>query len=287
MIPKIIHYCWFGGNPLPESAKKCIASWKKYFPDYKIMEWNESNFDIHVSAYVEEAYKEKKWAFVSDYARFWIIYRYGGLYFDTDVEVIRPFDEILASGPFMGCEYLLDSNFRVGVNPGLGLGAEAGMSFYKELLDFYKNIHFLNDNGEQNKNTIVDYTSLLLGKHGWVPDNSIQNVAGITIYPSEYFCPLDYMTGKLTITKHTFSIHHYTASWLNSTEELIIKISIFFTSHLGKKIGHRVARVIDFPLRVKNKIDILGFIRTIYFALNKCRNVFQDIFVKLRSSKNE
>ena len=104
MIPKIIHYCWFGRGPLPELAQKCIASWKKYLPDYEIKEWNEDNFDVNIIPYTAEAYKAKKYAFVSDYARFWILYRYGGIYFDTDVEVIRPMDDIIERGNFMGFE---------------------------------------------------------------------------------------------------------------------------------------------------------------------------------------
>ena len=131
MIPKIIHYCWFGHNPLPELAKKCIASWKNYFPDYEIKEWNESNFDVNAIPYTEEAYKQKKYAFVSDYARFWILYHYGGLYFDTDVEVIKPMNEIIERGPFMGCENtaknrnkVVDSSgLELGVNPGLVIGS--------------------------------------------------------------------------------------------------------------------------------------------------------------------
>ena len=104
MIPKIIHYCWFGRNPLPESAIKCINSWKKFFPDYEIKEWNEDNFDVNIIPYTKEAYEAKKYAFVSDYARFWILYHHGGLYFDTDVEVIKAMDDIIELGPFMGVE---------------------------------------------------------------------------------------------------------------------------------------------------------------------------------------
>lgn len=103
-IPKVIHYCWFGGNPLPSLAEKCIASWRKYLPDYEIKRWDESNFDVNIIPYTKQAYEAKKYAFVSDYARFWILYNYGGLYFDTDVEVIRSMDDIIAAGPFMGCE---------------------------------------------------------------------------------------------------------------------------------------------------------------------------------------
>lgn len=139
MIPKVINYCWFGGNPLPASAQKCIASWRKYLPDYEIKEWNESNFDVNIIPYTAEAYKAKKYAFVSDYARFWILYRYGGLYFDTDVEVIRNMDDIIANGAFMGLEKKQAgaTPTQLGVAPGLGLGVNPGLGLYKELLDVY------------------------------------------------------------------------------------------------------------------------------------------------------
>ena len=127
MIPKIIHYCWFGRNPLPESALKCIASWRKFFPDYEIVEWNEDNFDVNTIPYTAQAYAAKKYAFVSDYARLKILYDHGGLYFDTDVEVIKPFDDILAGGAFMGCE--LTAAQGCAVNPGLGLGVSAVRDF--------------------------------------------------------------------------------------------------------------------------------------------------------------
>ena len=124
MIPKIIHYCWFGRGPLPELAQKCIASWKKYLPDYEIKEWNEDNFDVNIIPYTAEAYKAKKYAFVSDYARFWILYKFGGIYFDTDVEVIRPIDDIVERGNFMGFEtdpsLTNDDASKASVAPGLG-----------------------------------------------------------------------------------------------------------------------------------------------------------------------
>ena len=137
MIPKVIHYCWFGGNPLPEFAIKCIDSWRKYMPDYEIKEWNESNFDVNIIPYTKEAYEAKKYAFVSDYARFWILYHYGGVYFDTDVEVIRPLDEIIERGAFMGCEIDgQDPHYGdIAVNPGLGLAVKAGHQVYKAILE--------------------------------------------------------------------------------------------------------------------------------------------------------
>lgn len=217
MIPKIIHYCWFGGNSLPESAKKCIESWRKYLPDYEIKEWNESNFDVNIIPYTAEAYKAKKYAFVSDYARFWILYKYGGLYFDTDVEVIKNMDDIIAKGPFMGCEN--EAQFGVmpknlGVNPGLGLGGEAGLGLYCEILTLYDNKHYFLPDGTYSRETVVTITTGLLCEKGLKCTNDMQIVDGVWIYPKEYFCPKDYQSGKLHITQNSCSIHHYTATWI-------------------------------------------------------------------------
>lgn len=231
MIPKIIHYCWFGGNPLPKSAQKCIASWKKYFPDYEIKEWNESNYDVNKVLYTKQAYKAKKYAFVSDYARFDILYTYGGVYFDTDVEVIRPFDEILKNGAFMGCEIdvntAIDKNPGLGiaVAPGLGIAATPGLSIYKEILNSYNNYRFINDDGTYNTTTVVRYTTDILAKNGLRAVAGIQNIADITIYPKEYFNPLDDTTGKLVVTENTHSIHWYSKTWLTKGEILRSKIT--------------------------------------------------------------
>lgn len=213
MIPKKIHYCWFGRNPLPSMAVKCIESWKKYLPDYEIIEWNEDNFDVNMIPYTKEAYEAKKYAFVSDFARFWILYRHGGLYFDTDVEVIKPMDEIISQGAFMGCEQDYDSPNGITVAPGLGLGAFPGMSIYKEFEDFYGKMHFINADGTLNQATIVEYTTDCLKKHGLSNIVGIQKVADLNIYPSRYFCPISVADGKLRITADTYSIHHYAQSW--------------------------------------------------------------------------
>ncbi len=217
MIPKVIHYCWFGGNPLPKSAQKCIASWRKHLPDYEIKEWNESNFDVNIIPYTAEAYKAKKYAFVSDYARFWILYKYGGLYFDTDVEVIKNMDDIIAKGPFMGCENEAKAGATpalLGVAPGLGLGVNPGLGLYKEILDDYEKSDFVKENGEYDLTTIVERTVGFLCKYGLKNISSVQYIAGVWVYPKEYFCPKDYFTGKLEITKNTYSIHWYDASWV-------------------------------------------------------------------------
>lgn len=235
MIPKVIHYCWFGRNPLPPLAIKCIESWKKYLPDYEIKEWNEDNFDVNIIPYTQEAYKAKKYAFVSDYARFWILYKYGGLYFDTDVEVIKPMDDIIAKGPFMGCENEVgnDGATALAVAPGLGLGVNPGLGLYKEMMDLYGTLHFIRTNGGFNLKTVVEYTTEFLYKYGLQNINEVQECAGIWIYPKEYFCPIDYETGKRQDTENTYTVHHYAASWQNSKQKLYKVIK--------HKLGNNVA----------------------------------------------
>lgn len=245
MIPKIIHYCWFGGNPLPEMAIKCIESWKKFLPDYEIRQWDESNFDVNMIPYAAEAYKTKKYAFVSDFARFWILYNYGGLYFDTDVQLIKGIDDIVKRGPFMGCER--DADEKAGkaadlpfVAPGLGLAANPGLGLYSELLTLYKGLHFINPNGSYNQKTIVAYTTEVLRKHGLKNVPGIQECAGVWIYPKEYFCPLNYVTKELNITDNTRSIHLYSASWITGSQLMYKKVERI----VGKKIAQFLSRTL-------------------------------------------
>lgn len=240
-IPKVIHYCWFGGKPLPQSAKKCIESWKRFLPDYKIKEWNESNFDVNAIPYIQEAYEAKKYAFVSDYARFKILYDQGGLYFDTDVEVIRPLDDIIERGPFMGCEQDASGTTAIAVAPGLGLGVSPGLGLYKEMLDLYATLHFKNANGTLNQKTVVQYTTELLSKHGISPKKDIQSVAGVWIYPKEYFNPIEMTGRRLVITPNTRSIHHYTATWQSPYRRMKKKIARL----IGNKLTLSIIRIKD------------------------------------------
>ncbi|MDE6320764.1 MAG: glycosyl transferase [Muribaculaceae bacterium] len=249
-IPKIIHYCWFGRNPLPESAIKCINSWKKFFPDYEIKEWNEDNFDVNSIPYTQEAYQAKKYAFVSDYARFKILYEHGGIYFDTDVEVIRPMDDIVAAGPFMGFEidplWVKGKAQEGAIAPGLGLGVNPGLGLYAELLEFYAGLHFINNDGSFNQTTIVKYTTHILIRHGLQCRPGIQTVAGIRIYPTDYFNPLNDNTGVLKLTNNTRSIHWYTKTWLNQSH-LRIKLSRL----LHRVISPKITSAIKKRLRIK------------------------------------
>jgi mannosyltransferase OCH1-like enzyme len=242
MIPKKIHYCWFGRNPLPESAQKCIASWRKFLPDYEIIEWNEDNYDVNKIAYTAEAYAVKKYAYVSDYARFDILYQYGGLYFDTDVEVIKPFDDIVANGPFMGCEFDSSKDTDIMVNPGLGLGAEAGLEIFRAVLDYYASRHYaINEQIVENVTVVTNTTNVLL-KFGLKNEPGIQKIAGVTIYPRCYFNPLDDATGRLTVTPETHSIHWFSKTWCDMSP---MRIRLARLSHrvFGTKLPALILKI--------------------------------------------
>ena len=215
MIPKTIHYCWFGRGPKPKLAQKCIASWKKYCPDYKIIEWNEDNFDVDMNGYTRMCIAEKKYAFLSDYARLAVVEEHGGLYFDTDVELIRNPDELLAHNAFWGFE---TPEF---VASGLGFGSiahgiaiEAMLSEYAPLLDGAHGVV-----GCPRLNTTA------LEKLGLQRDGSLQEIGDAVIYPPDWFNPYESATGRLNRTNHTVSIHWYAASWMSPAKRLRCTLS--------------------------------------------------------------
>lgn len=215
MIPKIIHYCWFGRNPMPELALKCMASWKKFCPDYQIMEWNEDTFDL-VSAplYVQQAYDAKKWAFVTDFVRLYAVYEYGGIYLDTDVELCKPLDPFTKNSAYFGFE-----NEQY-INTGLGYGAEKGHPLLKEMMDDYAHIPFILPNGSFDLTPCPKRNTAVLLRHGLIPDGRRQQLDhGICILPTEYLCPVDYSTGILHKTRKTISIHWFSASWHTESEQ--------------------------------------------------------------------
>ena len=214
-IPKVIHYCWFGGNPLPKAAIKCIKSWKKKCPDYQIIEWNESNFDINSNLYCRQAYERKKWAFVTDYARLWILYHHGGLYFDTDVKVLRSFDDLLDNSCFLGIE---KSTRNIQVNTGVGMGCEKGNPVVKAMMDSYADIPFIVD-GKEDITTCTVRNTAVLETFGYRNKDILQKLAGATIYPSEYFSPMEMESGMIHKTKHTHSIHLYSLSWTSKENQ--------------------------------------------------------------------
>lgn len=208
MIPKIIHYCWFGGNPKPKSVVKMIASWQKYCPDYQIMEWNESNFDINFSRYTQEAYQCRKWAFVSDVARLYALYNYGGIYFDTDVEVVKSFDSLLNNDLFLGFE----GTKLIATST---IGAVAQHPIIENFLNEYKHLSFIDDAGNLDTTTNVErLTKLINSQYNVNWDSTEQQLGDIHIYPSVYFSPFDYINGKLTKSVSTYSIHWFSQSWI-------------------------------------------------------------------------
>lgn len=222
MIPKIIHYCWFGGNALPKLAQKCIASWKKYCPDYELKLWNESNFDLNSNAYVKEAYKAKKFAFVTDYVRLWALYNYGGIYMDTDVEVIRPLDRFLVHPAFSGFET------PNSVQTGIMASEKEGMWAAREL-EYYKDKHFLREDGSYDTTTNVIIITNNLVNDGFKLNNTYQDHKGIiTMYPQDFFCPKDWQSKKLVaFTENTHVIHHFSGSWVSLQSRCALNIYQF------------------------------------------------------------
>lgn len=234
-IPKIIHYCWFGKSELPELAQKCINSWKKYCPDYEIIEWNEDNFDLMSNIYVKEAYEAKKWAFITDYVRLFVLYNYGGVYMDTDVEIIRNIDAFLGDKAFSGFE----SN---GFIPTGIMASEKEGKWAKLMLSYYDNRHFkLPDGGLDLTTNVVTITNLTKENYEITLDNTLQVTNGdVVFYPSDYFCPKDFKTGKINITPNTYTIHHFSGSWHTEEEKSVIRHRQKIKRIFGEKIGNYI-----------------------------------------------
>lgn len=209
MIPRIIHYCWFGGNPLPQSAQRCIASWRKFMPDCEIREWNEQNFDVNAHPYTRAAYAAGKYAFVSDFARYKILEEWGGIYFDTDVEAVAPIDDMLKLGAFMGLEDAQPPT----VSSGLVMAVEAHHPITQEMLDFYDAQTKDDSTAMLDTGIVVSGMTEIFIRHGFVRENRYQEVAGVALYPSEYFDPMDNATGRIKQTPNTRTIHRYDRTW--------------------------------------------------------------------------
>lgn len=209
MIPKIIHYCWFGGNPLPKLAKKCIRSWKKYCKGYEIREWNESNFDISTAPlYVRQAYEAKKWAFVTDYVRLYVVHEYGGIYLDTDVQIKKKLDDLLQHRAYFGFENGTE------IATGLGFGAEAGTPILKEMMSDYDDIPFIFPDGTMDLTACPIRNTNVFLRYGLKQDDSRQILAGdILILPSVMLCPIRYNMTEREGGENAYSIHWFSASW--------------------------------------------------------------------------
>lgn len=230
MIPKVIHYCWFGGQPLNELSK-CMASWKRLCPEYELVRWDETNYDVAKNEYMRTAYEAGKWAFVSDYARLDILYRHGGIYLDTDVELIRSLDWLLAERAFMGIEY---SGY---VNTGLGIGGEPGVELFRKLRDAYDAERFLRPDGSPELVPCTYHQTKFLEALGYVMEDRRQCIDGVTFLPSSVLASRDWYYGTLKTTEDTVAVHHGAATWLNEEQRALRRKQHELVNRFGRRLG--------------------------------------------------
>ena len=234
MIPKKIHYCWFGGSELPPKAQACIASWKTHCPDYEIVRWDESNSPLAACLYVRQAYEAKKWAFVSDYVRLHALCQQGGIYLDTDVELLGSLDPFLEQPAFLGFESPESVATCV-------MGACQEHPVFREIMALYETICFLKDDNSFDQTTNVARITTFLCEKGMRSDGSRQNVCGIGIYPADYFSPKSLETGKITLSGNSCAIHYFDASWMTSRQRFHTRLAQWLgperTSWLKRHLG--------------------------------------------------
>ncbi len=237
MIPKVIHYCWFGENQKPEIVQKCINSWKTFCPNYNIKEWNEQNFDIKKYKYAEQAYKAKKYAFVSDVARFDILFNEGGIYLDTDVELLKPLDSLVDDKVFL--PYAQNGL----ISSGLIMGSEVGNGLLQDVLSYYLSHDFLLGNGRPNTTTVCTITTDVLKRQGYKMDKTTCIEKDIHFYAWDYFDPYNVETNEMRITDNTMSVHHYAGTWKSDRDMKIYKIGRILKRIVGEREYDRIARI--------------------------------------------
>lgn len=271
MIPKKIHYCWFGGKPLPPKAVECINTWKKYLSEYEIVEWNETNFDIHCCKYVEEAYNAGKWAFVADYARFHALYNHGGVYFDTDIEVLKSFDDLLKYNAFFGFGR---SSLTLPV-----FGAAKSQQCFRDILDYYSSMRFIKPDGSYNTTTIeITAQKVLEAKYGLKMNWEFQILKdNIAILPKECFSSTDWQTGIVTRNPNLYVIHYADGSWLSDEDKLALRIKRRCISLFGVKFGSLLGLAITL---LKNEGIVRTFGHLANFTKRKCTPVLMYVYSK-------
>jgi mannosyltransferase OCH1-like enzyme len=262
MIPKVIHYCWFGGNPLPDNAKKCIATWEKECPDYEIKEWNESNFDIQSNQYVREAYENKRWAFVSDYVRLVALTNYGGIYLDTDVEVLKSLDPLLEQKGFCGFEE--NEKLCTAI-----LGCEPEFWVFKEWLDSYEKRRFILEDGGMDEEPNVFSLTRICKAHGLAMNGQVQNINGFQVFSNDYFSPKSFVTGETHLTENSYTIHQFSESWRNNREKKMHQRQIRLIQKYGLKRGKFISQVLDVPSMFANSVSKRGLSNAIVHACKK------------------
>lgn len=250
MIPKVIHYCWFGKGDLPKSAEYCLQTWKKFCPEYTIKRWDETNFDVYQNKFVKQAYEAKKYAFVSDYARFAILEENGGIYVDTDVEFIKPIDSFLEEEAFMGFEKA--KGVLTGVAPGLIIGACAHQTFLKDIKAIYETMEFQNEEGIRTARSVVEYTTEYLKEKGLKMVDQKQKIGEVTIYPASVFCPKDFETGELSVEENTVSIHQYDSTWWSPRALYLKNMKMKYGDRKGIFL-YRLARIFNVKLWIDRR----------------------------------
>lgn len=256
MIPKVIHYCWFGRGPKSELAKRCIDSWKKILPDYELKEWNEDNFDVDSVPYVKEAYAHRKWAFVTDYVRLYALANEGGIYMDSDVEVLKPLDRFLSHVAFTGYE---SSGWAV---TGI-MGSEKGGVWVTEQLAHYDGLHFIREDGTMDMTINIEPITKIMRRRGMRLDQKFEEAENyIALYPADYFCPKNWTTNHVHLTENTYVIHHFAGTWLT----MQTRVLRWFANRGHPKVGYYVGYFFRSPWTVL--LDLLDFVRIKVLRLN-------------------
>ena len=246
-IPKIIHYCWLSGDPYPELVQRCMQSWKEKLPDYELMLWNMNRFDIHSVPWVEQACAAKKWAPASDYIRLYALYNYGGIYLDSDVQVIKPFDDLLNRSYFFGKEHTPDKTENCDSIEAAAFGCEKGNQIVKESMDYFATHDYLDKKGVLDSMTLPSLLSLVIKKH-----------PNVEVFPMDYFSPKNTRTLELQITKNTYSIHHFNGSWHSLAQQKYVQLRTRLCQRFGEKIGEAISLFAIIPINLCYE----GFVRT-------------------------
>ena len=228
-IPKVIHYCWFGPDPIPAEVENCLHSWKKAMPDYQIIQWNTQNFDVTQCAYTRQAFAAGKYAFVADYARLYILYQYGGIYLDSDVEVLKSLEPFMTDEAFTGFESreLIAAWIMASVK---------GQPMFKYFLDYYQDRTFVGENGQYDMTPNTMIITAICQKHGLILNNSEQSIQKLHIYPVTYFCPRRPYENKENFSEKTCTIHYFSGSWMSERQKKLRQNPLW-------KLIHRLASV--------------------------------------------